>query len=346
VRALVRGPARIEIAVDGRTLTVRRFVAGKLVDESVQTASSPLKAKWDADHVYQRELAAGFTRDGDDDDIVALGQAELLAAIEANPADLDTRLVLADWLTERGDPWGQLIATQYAIEHLPRVKTTARRDELDRQELTLRFKHAARLWGELGEMIINDETQTYASDLVRATWESGFIHEATIDQAEPRTFPRLVRALATLDIARLLQMLYLISSDWGHMLGTLGTYRWPRLRALTITQSSGRVDASRVVPALAGMPALEHLAVMDTSNTDALVHALASTPCAPNLRVLVMGRVQLTGAGVAALAATPLPQLESLRITGEGPPNAAAVLAKKATQVMIDLRGARDDDDD
>jgi uncharacterized protein (TIGR02996 family) len=345
VRALVRGPERVEIAIDGSTLTVRRLVAGKLVDETRQTASSPLTAKWDADHMCKHHLATGFVRDGGDDDIVALGQAELMAAIEANPADLDTRLVLADWLIERGDPWGQLIATQYAIERLPRAGAGTRRDELDRQELTLRFKHAARLWGVLGEMIVNDQTQTYASDLVRATWESGFIHEAVIDQTEPRTFPLLVRALATLDIARLLQMLYLISSDWGHMLAALGTYRWPHLRALTITQSSGRYDASRAVPALAGMPALEHLTVMDTSNTDALAEAIATAPCASNLRVLVMGRAQLTGAGIAALAATPLPALESLRLTGDGPPNAAATLARKAKQVMIDLRGPRDDDD-
>jgi uncharacterized protein (TIGR02996 family) len=344
VRALVRGPERIEIVVDDRDLIVRRFVNGKLVAESTETASSGLKAKWDADQRCKRELAAGFRRDGGDDQIVSLGQAELMAAIEANPGDLDTRLVLADWLIERGDPWGQLIATQHAIEHLPRAGAGSRRDELDRQELVLRFKHAARLWGELGEMIVDDQTQKYASDLVGATWESGFIHEAVIDRAEPRTFPLLVRALATLDIGRLLHVLYLVSGDWGHMLSALGDYRWPHLRALTITQSSGRHDASRAVPALAGMPAVEHLMVMDTSNTDALAEAIARAPFAPRLRMLVMGRAQLTSAGIAALAATPLPALESLRITGEGPPNGAAVLARKAKQVMIDLRGPPDDD--
>ena len=67
MRALVRGPERLEIGVDGSRITVRRFVAGKLVDETSQHATTPLKAKWDADHLCKHHLATGFTREGGDD---------------------------------------------------------------------------------------------------------------------------------------------------------------------------------------------------------------------------------------------------------------------------------------
>lgn len=41
-------------------------------------------------------------------------EAELLEAVYAAPDDDGPRLVYADWLTERGDPWGELIVTQIA----------------------------------------------------------------------------------------------------------------------------------------------------------------------------------------------------------------------------------------
>ena len=43
----------------------------------------------------------------------AVGEAELLAAVYENPDDDEPRLVLADWLLERGDPRGELISLQY-----------------------------------------------------------------------------------------------------------------------------------------------------------------------------------------------------------------------------------------
>jgi uncharacterized protein (TIGR02996 family) len=52
---------------------------------------------------------------------VAASDAEirraLLADILANPDDDAPRLVLADWLSERGDPRGELISVQCAAQH-------------------------------------------------------------------------------------------------------------------------------------------------------------------------------------------------------------------------------------
>ena len=47
---------------------------------------------------------------------------ELFDQIIENPADMDSRLVYADWLTENGEPRGQLIHVQYELTQSPSPK--------------------------------------------------------------------------------------------------------------------------------------------------------------------------------------------------------------------------------
>lgn len=54
----------------------------------------------------------------------------LYAAVLAAPDDDAPRLVYADWLTERGDPWGELIALQIARTHTDTPELAAREREL------------------------------------------------------------------------------------------------------------------------------------------------------------------------------------------------------------------------
>lgn len=56
--------------------------------------------------------------------------ARLLAAICANPDDNEPRLVLADLLTSRGDPRGELITCQITAETQVNREAAARADEL------------------------------------------------------------------------------------------------------------------------------------------------------------------------------------------------------------------------
>jgi len=81
----------------------------------------------------------------------AASQPALLAALTENPDDLETLQIYGDWLAERGDPWGQIVLIQHALETLPRFGHTERRDALQREDLRLRFMHATRLWGALGD---------------------------------------------------------------------------------------------------------------------------------------------------------------------------------------------------
>lgn len=70
--------------------------------------------------------------------------AKLLAQILANPADDQARLVYADWLTEHGDPRGELITVQLA---LAAARSSADKRKLAARERELLEKHA-RQWAK------------------------------------------------------------------------------------------------------------------------------------------------------------------------------------------------------
>lgn len=159
-----------------------------------------LRAKWEADKARR----ASSIEPVDDDP--PLGPRDLEAALRAHPDELDTFLVLADFLGEHGDEWGQLITVQHALETLPRFGFDARRDELSRRETLLRFHLSRRLWGSLGELVYNTATQRYFCDLVDVDWRRGFLHTARI--REPHELAvTLVRGLASAPAAIILRAL-------------------------------------------------------------------------------------------------------------------------------------------
>ena len=334
MRVLERGSERIEIAVEGLAITVRRYVAGELVHEAVRRTGSLVKAKWDADWLARRELDAGFHQVAAEV-IVALDHVELMAAIEAAPDDNDTKLVLADWLTERNDPWGQLIALQHAKEALP-PDAGDRYDELEFTELELRFRIASRLWGKLADPAHANGTRLHY--LVRADWECGFVREVTIEHAQPATFPLIVEGLATLDTTRLLRQLTIGASTWHPgMLEVLATHCWPHLRELAITGLEA-VTTARLIPLVddACMPALAALDLIGIASPDTLCRAIATRPIARRLRSLTMQRCHFGDDAIQALVTAPFDVLEELHLGDVGPAHAATTLAGVAARVVVD----------
>jgi uncharacterized protein (TIGR02996 family) len=86
---------------------------------------------------------------------------ELEARILANPDDLSAYLVYGDWLSERGDPRGELIAVQAKLREKPGDR------DLETQE--------AKLLGENRETWLGDlAAKEGPKDLV-VTWRLGFL---------------------------------------------------------------------------------------------------------------------------------------------------------------------------
>jgi uncharacterized protein (TIGR02996 family) len=85
----------------------------------------------------------------------------LEAAILRDPDDLDAYGVYGDWLSEQGDPRGELVATQLAAERDP---------AMEREALRVFAKHRDYFIGQLGSMIATNAF----------TWRAGFIHKAVL----------------------------------------------------------------------------------------------------------------------------------------------------------------------
>jgi hypothetical protein len=361
VRVFERGSERVEIDVVDRTIVVRRHHNGT-VETSSQEASSGPTAKWDADRMAAAFVDQGFVRVGRD--VIAPSQDELIARLEANPEELDTYDVLADWLSDRGDPWGLVIAVQTAIARFPRFTPEPRRDELARADALQLFQHAARLWGELGDTIVDADTQTYAIDRLHPEWHCGFVRAIRADLAGVEH----LRALAGLDIARLLQTIAIGSDAWpSGVLDPLIDASWPQLHTLTLHSRTAEpeyawrrrrgvaippdeleLDAGLISPILDGKraPRLSSLAIGNSRGTDAVCHALAASPLAPTLRSLALHFSELTDDGITALERARFDALDELVISGFGPEDAAARLRSKARTVRVKLRPQIDEDDD
>jgi len=275
----------------------------------------------------------------------AASQPALLAALTENPDDLETLQIYGDWLAERGDPWGQIVLIQHALETLPRFGHTERRDALQREDIRLRFMHATRLWGALGEQIVDEPVQKYAADLVDATWRCGFVRSAHL-HGMPEELELLIAPLASLEITQFLRTLVIEASLWERRTcDALAAQRWPHLEALEIRSPyrdpDDRVlDARWLVPLLAPeiTPKLTELCVTVSHSTDGLCFALATNPIGARLRKLTLLDAQLTEAGIAFLGGGSFDSLRSLEITGTGPPNTKRLLSRLAPELSIDLR--------
>jgi len=229
MRVYVRGAERWEIALDGQKLVERGHAGGEIVREM----SSLATAKWELDRRCRTQVAAGFERVAGSDDFAAPSQEELLDAIRANPDELEIYPVFADYLSDRGDPWGKLIAVQHALAQLPRFGESPHRDALYRESMMLQFVHASRLWGALGETIIDEATQSYAWNLFHPTWWCGFVRSVRIvsgfiQDTPTAQFAMFVGQLARLQIASVLREIELAGSAWPDgTLDSLAQQTWP-----------------------------------------------------------------------------------------------------------------------
>lgn len=258
----------------------------------------------------------------------------LLAAIVANPDDLETYRVYGDWLAQQGDVWGNVIAVQHALATLPRFGVTRRRDELEREETLLLYEHRERLWDALATEIYNAGTQRAVCDMIEAEWRCGFVRSIRITDREVvrRALPRV----AKLDTMRLLRHAELHVGVMDRAFGNaLAQVRWPELRRIELIGDE-RFDARGLLQFVDTMPELAEISMLRVSEADALLVSLATLPIAQRLRSLELHDCVIEDPGVAALAGGEFPELERLVISGDLPADARGILERLAPHVRID----------
>ena len=88
---------------------------------------------------------------------------DLLAVIAENPADENAWLLYADWLQQHGEPRGELIALDIALE-----TATDRKPELEAARVALLASYGAEILGETFAKFV-------ASGYGEVVWHRGFI---------------------------------------------------------------------------------------------------------------------------------------------------------------------------
>lgn len=273
-------------------------------------------------------------------------EAALLAEIVARPDDDAPRLVLADLLTARGDPRGELIALQCRLAAAP--------DDAARRSLRIAENKLLAAHGEAWSAPVKALLPPNAWDIPKIVWVRGFVeHVAT----STGLLDRLDDLFSAAPLVRSLKL-------WGPMvlpdadpvsLAGLSHPRLEQLHSLDLhVLGAGNAGAAAVASApLRGLRTLSlQLSILETADTPAHarrpldvdgVLALAASPHLAGVRALDLSYNELGAAAVDALGGARF-RLEELDLSGRAFDAAAAErLAASpsfATLRRLRLRGA------
>lgn len=234
---------------------------------------------------------------------------ELWRAVRDAPDDMQPRLILADFLSERGDPRGVLISAQCRLAE--RGLSPAARRGLNNQVRKLLDKHA-REWA--GPALAMDASYEFRSgfmyrlsgdiERVLASWRELLATEPVVHVevtgAQAGSVARLA-ASGLLGEIRHLTIRGDIADDGVCALAEADLRTIERLNLRDVGMSDaglfGLLEASEFRPV--------RLTLTGNAITDAGVTALASSAVVERLERLFLSRTEVTDEGVAALAAAP-----------------------------------------
>ncbi len=252
-----------------------------------------------------------------DDEIRVAFMADILA----HPDDDAPRLVYADWLSERGDPRGELISVQCALHRA----TGGELARLVNRSSDLLYRHGDAWLGEIRRIVRGVELRRGFVASINATgpvfgrsgalFEREPIEELRLIAPKVRDFATLAKAKHRAKLRSLvfLERVTLASEDDARALGTLLS-RLEKLRALDLRLfvAAEAAAATRAVFATVALPALEQLKLSvragnDGTDAPAIAGALRTAKL-PALRKLAAYKDSLRALGAAfpGLAITPL----------------------------------------
>lgn len=253
----------------------------------------------------------------------------LLAEVLAHPADDAPRLVYADWLSEQGDPRGELISVQCELE---RTKDAERFLELEARQVALLSAHGEAWVGPL------------AKEALQVEFRRGFVEKVTVLDAgalealEALFAGEPVREL-TFASTRGLDVPRLAAAHWLERLESLALRAAHREVGLD-AEDVGALLESRHLRGLSTLALRGHR----LADVGALVLA-ANVPWAlPKLTALFLERDEVSEVGAQGLASTKwLGALETLSLAdnalGEGGAEAIGFAKRPGKLKSLDLSG-------
>jgi uncharacterized protein (TIGR02996 family) len=239
-------------------------------------------------------------------------RSKFLSDIVANPDDDGPRLVFADWLTQRGDPRGELIVTQCQLEHA----TTGERARLANRSSDLLYRQGTWL-NELKDVVRGIETKRGFVYSINATasvfakscgpwFEREPIEELRVIKPTPRDLATLRKAE---HLARLRSLVFLdpirLASE-AHVGALSGLLAVSNVRSLDLRLVVADEVATAVGGALARLssPALESLKLRLRSPQSAAIASSLATAKLPALRQLAVSKQAVAAVRAAFPKAT------------------------------------------
>ena len=143
------------IELRGTSFTVTYGRVGAKGQTQTKTFPTEEKARAAHDKLVQEKLAKGYVEVGGGPAAGGSMRAALEAALVTDPDDLASHAAYADWLAEQGDPRGEFIQVQLALED-PN-KSAAERKKLQQREKKLLDQHARDWLGDLAPFLLDQQ---------------------------------------------------------------------------------------------------------------------------------------------------------------------------------------------
>lgn len=233
---------------------------------------------------------------------VSSADQAFLQAIAATPADDAPRLIYADWLEEHGDPLGEFIRVQCALEQVPEYDERHPALKLREEELMLRHY---RQW----DAALREEFEGFES--YNADYRRGFINRIMLPVEmllrKAARLPELAPGLCGLELhspENVAEARQLLETGW-----------LSRISELVL--NSVQPDALQVLFNSGQLASLTSLAVHYAEDHSVRVaEQIASCRSLRNLRTLDLTEVALGTRGLQAILSSPnLKRLKTLKLT-------------------------------
>ena len=191
------------IDVQGSSFTVTFGRIGTAGQTQTKSFATPATAQVAADKLIAEKTKKGYVEVAPSASAPKAETSEIAAfenALIENPDDLAGWCAYADYLVERGDPRGEFMQVQIALEDESRPKKE--RDELKKKEKALLKKHEREWLGGLAPFAFENQDDDYSTG-TKTCWERGGLSALIVE----RLSMALAQTLATDSAARFVREL-------------------------------------------------------------------------------------------------------------------------------------------
>lgn len=147
------------IEIDGSTVTVRYGRQGTDGQTVEKKHGSEAVAQKELEKLIASKVKKGYVETTPEEPTGGTGESTTRMALEKalfeNPDDLATHMAYADYLSEQGDPRGELIQVQLALED--ESHSAAQRKKLKKQEEKLLKEHSREWLGDLASWLLDQK---------------------------------------------------------------------------------------------------------------------------------------------------------------------------------------------